>query len=249
MSVAALYDIHGNLPALEAVLAEIAASGVERIVVGGDVLPGPMPAETLDRLESLPVRIDYIRGNGENDALTARAGEPLNRVPAPYHDIIRWNASQLSDAQVRRIQAWPATCRTTLLTGERVLFCHATPRSDNAIFTRQTAEALLTDVFDEANADVVVCGHTHMQFDRMIGRTQVVNAGSVGMPFGAPGAYWLLLADRIELRRTTYALDSASKAILGTAYPRAEEFVSNSLVNPPSEESMLAAFGRAELRP
>jgi predicted phosphodiesterase len=136
-----------------------------------------------------------------------------------------------------------------LPTGERVLFCHATPRSDNAIFTRQTSEVLLTGVFEEANAGVVVCGHTHMQFDRMVGRTRVVNAGSVGMPFGAPGAYWLLLADGIELRRTTYDLASASKAILSTAYPRAEEFVSNNLANPPSEESMLAAFGRVELRP
>ena len=248
MVVAALYDIHGNLPALEAVLTELATMGVTRVIVGGDVVPGPMPAETLERLESLAIPVDFIRGNGENDVLAARSGKVPARVPAAYHDIMRWNATQLSDEQARRVQAWPASYRTTLAAGERVLFCHATPRSDNEVFTRKTSEALLLDVFGDADADVVVCGHTHMQFDRMIGRTRVVNAGSVGMPFGALGAYWLLLGARIELRRSAYDPASASKAVLSTAYPRAGEFVSNSLTNPASEKSMLEAFGRVELR-
>ena len=85
-----------------------------------------------------------------------------------------------------------------------VLFCHATPRDDNEIFTSRTAETILLPIFDAANADVVVCGHTHMQFDRMVGKTPVVNAGSIGMPFGTPGAHWLLLGPEIELRHTNY---------------------------------------------
>jgi predicted phosphodiesterase len=84
----------------------------------------------------------------------------------------------------------------------RVLFCHATPRNDNEIFTRLTAEERLLPVFGEAQGELVVCGHTHMQFDRMVGKTRVVNAGSGGMPFSDPGAEWPLLGPEIQLRHT-----------------------------------------------
>lgn len=95
---------------------------------------------------------------------------------------------------------------------------------------------------------VVVCGHTHMQFDRMIGRTRVVNAGSVGMPFGKPGADWLLIAKGIQLRHTPYDLNEAADRIRESGYPEAGDFVARYLLNPPTEKEMLEAFSRAELR-
>jgi len=95
---------------------------------------------------------------------------------------------------------------------------------------------------------LVICGHTHMQFERTIGKVRVVNAGSVGMPFGEPGAYWLLLGPEVELRRTAYALARAASRIRATKYPQAEEFAARNVLEPPSEAQMLELFARAELQ-
>ena len=130
----------------------------------------------------------------------------------------------------------------------RVLFCHATPRNENECFTRLTSENRLLPVFAGVDADVVVCGHTHMQFDRMIGRMRVVNAGSVGMPFGEPGADWLLLGPDIEVRHTVYDFAKAAESIRGTHYPQAQEFAARSVLQPPSKAEMLEVFSGAELR-
>ena len=102
-------------------------------------------------------------------------------------------------------------------------------------------------LFEGLEVSVVVFGHTHMQFDRMIGPTRVVNAGSVGMPFGDPGAHWVLLGPGVELRRTRYDLTKAAERIRATRHPRAHEDA-QSILEPPSEERMLEAFGKAELR-
>jgi diadenosine tetraphosphatase ApaH/serine/threonine PP2A family protein phosphatase len=139
-----------------------------------------------------------------------------------------------------------------------VLFCHATPRDENEIVLRTTPEDVLTPIFDAAGVPLVVCGHTHMQFDRMIGRTRVVNAGSVGMPFQEPGAYWLLLdggpedpplpGPRVELRRTAYDLMRAAERIRASAYPQAEQFAAGHVLQPPTEAAMLDMFSKVEVR-
>src|SRR4051812_4422558 len=100
--VAALYDIHGNLPALEAVLANIRDLEVDAIVVGGDVVPGPMPRETLARLQELDLPTQFIRGNGELAVLGDLSG-----VPAQYHEGIQWNTQQLMSEQLRLLGQWP----------------------------------------------------------------------------------------------------------------------------------------------
>jgi putative phosphoesterase len=248
MRVAAIYDIHGNLPALEAVLQEIRHAEVDRVVVGGDVLPGPMPRETLARLTDLDIPVQCIYGNGEVAVLEQMAGKEPRAVPEPYRPIIRWTAGQLDDEYESLISAWPKTLRLEIGGLGQVLFCHATPRNENECFTRLTSENRLLPVFEGVDAAVVVCGHTHMQFDRMLGRTRVVNAGSVGMPFGEPGADWLLLGPDIELRHTSYDLAKAAENIRGTQYPQAEEFAAHSILQPPSEAEMLEVFSRAELR-
>jgi diadenosine tetraphosphatase ApaH/serine/threonine PP2A family protein phosphatase len=130
----------------------------------------------------------------------------------------------------------------------RVLFCHATPRSDVEIFTRLTPNDRLERAFAGVTAEVVVCGHTHMQFDRTISRIRVVNAGSVGMPFGAPGAYWLVLGPELELRRTTYDVEGAARAIRACSYPEAQQFAAQNVLDPPDAEAILRAYSAAELR-
>jgi putative phosphoesterase len=248
MRVACLYDIHGNLPALEAVVRDLRDAGVDRVVIGGDVLPGPMPRQCLDLLAALDVRTSYIAGNGDRETLAARRGEMSASIPEYFRESMIWNSRQLTDADQRAIGAWPATTMLQMDGLGRVLFCHATPRNDTEIFTSATSEAALLPIFGPLDVDVVVCGHVHMQFDRLVGRTRVVNAGSVGMPFQEPGAYWLLIANGIELRRTEYDLEAAADRIRATDYPLADDFASKNVLSPPSMTSMLAMFASAELK-
>jgi predicted phosphodiesterase len=245
MRVAALYDIHGNLPALEAALDDVRRERVDLIIVGGDVFPGPMAIETLDLLLTLDTPVRFIRGNCEGELLTVAAGEEPARVPEAYRATLRWLTGRVPSAQRQAIASWPASLRTDIDGLGSVLFCHATPQSDTAIFTRLTPQERLMPIF--AGPDrLVVCGHTHMPFDRMVGDVRVVNAGSVGMPFGEPGADWLLLGPDVQPRRTEYDLARAADRIRATAYPDREEFAHRYVLHPPSEREMLDLFGRAE---
>ena len=248
MRVAALYDIHANLPALEAVLDDVRRAKADQIVVGGDVLPGPMPRETLANLLALDIPVRFIYGNGEVAVLEQMAGKTPSKVPEQYRPIIDWTAQQLGFEHERLLRGWPKTLSVEIPGLGGVLFCHATPRNENERFTRSTQEDRLFPVFDGVDAAVVVCGHTHMQFDRMVGKLRVVNAGSVGMPFGEPGADWLLLGPNVELRHTPYELAKAAERIRATSYPQAQDFATRSVLQPPSEGEMVEVFARAELR-
>jgi predicted phosphodiesterase len=243
MQVAAIYDIHGNLPALDAVLEDILRAGAERIVVGGDVVPGPMPRQCLTRLLDLKVPIQFILGNGEMAVLAEREGKDSG-VAAPYRAAIQWNAAQLHLGDRDLLASWPQTLHLEIDGLGKVLFCHATPRNPNDIFTRLTEDARIASLFGTLDVDMVVCGHTHMQFDRTIGSVRVVNAGSVGMPFGQPGAYWLLLNSQVDFCRTEYDFEKAAAQIRLTQYPEAKEFAAHNVLRPPSEEKMLQAFAQ-----
>ena len=192
MGIATLYDVHGNLRALEAVLREVPDNAT--IVVGGDVAAGgAQPSETLERLRSLGDRVLWLRGNADRE-LTP--GEP-GLAPPGVLDATR---AALTDEQIAFLHALPPTVQIG-----RVLFCHATPRNDIDIFTERTPEERIASLFADVDADVIVCGHTHMQFDRTIAGKRVINSGSVGMPYeDEPGAYWTL---DLEHRRTEYQLD------------------------------------------
>lgn len=244
MRIAALYDVHANLPALEAVLADVRRIGVDLVVFGGDILPGPLPRETLDRALDVGIPTRFILGNGDRVVLAMARGEEAAEVPPPYRATIQWNAQQLDATHRRALESWPATTQLSSALGD-VLFCHATPRNDIDIFTRDTPEARIAPAFEGTDASVVVCGHTHMQFDRHVRGHRVVNAGSVGMPFAEPGAYWLLIDDSIQLRRTTYDLQAAAARIRVSGYPEAEQFAASNVLEPPAEADMLARFSGA----
>jgi len=257
MRVAALYDIHSNLPALDAVLAEVHQAGVDRIVVGGDVLPGPMPRETMARLLALEIPTTFIYGNGDLAILAQlRAATPSEvtywgtssgaPLPEPFGELFRWTAQQVREYQ-DVLASWPLSTTLDIDGLGKVLFCHATPRNEVEIFTRLTAEERLAPVFAGVDASIVVCGHTHMQFDRMVGRLRVVNAGSVGMPFGTTGADWLLLGSGIELRKTQYDLNATAEQFRRTGYPMVEEMAVRYILNPPSEQELFAAWAPAEV--
>jgi len=244
--VAALYDIHANLPALEAVLEDVRAADIDQVLVGGDVLPGPMPRETLDLLFTLDLPVQFIYGNGEVAVLESLAGRDLSETPSAYQPTIHWTAEQVRQRRYT-IARWPLMTQFDVDGLGRVLFCHATPRHDNECFTRLTPEERLLPIFEGLGVNVVVCGHTHMPFDRMVGATRVVNAGSVGTPFGEPGADWVLLGPDVEFRHTEYDLEQAARRIRQAGMPWPEDFAARYVLEPPSAAQMLDVFTRASL--
>lgn len=196
MRVAALYDVHGNLPALDAVLADVPDDAA--IVVGGDVAAGAFPAETLERLRGLGDRVYWLRGNADRELTPGEEGL------APSH-VLDWVRGQLGGERISFLHALPPSVTLDIDGVGRVLFVHATPRNDIDIFTERTPEERVAPCFTGVKADIVVCGHTHAQFDREIAGVRVVNAGSVGMAYeNAPGAYWVLLGPGIERRRSAF---------------------------------------------
>ena len=251
MRIAAIYDIHANLPALEAVLDEIRQAKVDCVVVGGDVFPGPLPRETIQCLLDLDIPGQFIHGNGDREVLAQMSGletDWYRTAPEQWGEPVRWTAQQLDLQHQRLLEGWPPTCHIMIPGLGDVLFCHATPRNYTEIFTRRTSDdRSCQSLKDSASpwSSVVI---PYMELNRMVGTTRVVNAGSVGMPFGEPRADWLLLDPNVQLRHTRYDLARAADRIRSTTYPQAEDFALRNVLDPPSEEETLAAFTRAELK-
>jgi putative phosphoesterase len=225
MFIAALYDIHGNLAALDAVLSEVAVAGADAIVVGGDVASGPYPAEVLDALAGVGDRVHWVMGNADRELL----------VP-PGGDDEAGRAARFAAARIEpRHRELIARFRPTVLL-DSVVFCHGTPRSDPEIVTCLTPGERLDAIAGDAR--LVVAGHTHQQFHH--GRW--VNPGSVGMPYeGRPGAFWAVIEDgEPYLRRTDYALDA--DAVRATGFPDAEAWLSESFLEPVDPEWVARLF-------
>ena len=211
MRVAALYDVHGNAYALEAVLSDVEAVGADVVVLGGDLLAGPWPVETLALLERLEQPI-WIRGNADREL-----AEDGGRVPAA---LVEWVNAKLEDSVLERLSGLPLTVALPVDGVGQVLFCHATPRNDTEIRTAASPDERWLEVLDGVAELTVVCGHTHVQFDRIVQGTRIVNAGSVGMPYeNQPGAYWALLGPDVQLRRTEYDVPATIAAIEAIGLP------------------------------
>jgi predicted phosphodiesterase len=219
VAVAALYDIHGNAPALEAVIAEIANDGqIDEIVVGGDVLWGPLQSDCLSLLRG--VGATCVAGNCERDVLHPRS------------EVDTWCSSRLAAAEREYVESWGLSVLRHIEGLGQVVFCHATPADDEQILTRLTPDDAVASALDDVEAAVVVCGHTHSQFDRRApGAPRLVNAGSVGLPYeGARGAYWARLGmEGVQLRRTAYDVDVAIELLRETGFPRFEDVFGRSL--------------------
>lgn len=232
MTVAALYDVHGNLPALQAVLSDRRLAEADVVVSGGDLVAGPMGPECLDALQELGDRVRYVRGNGER--------EVLSRVEA--HGAA-WNAERLGDDRLDLVAGWPLTCELDVDGLGTVEFCHATPRRDDEIVTRLTPDVDVVRALEGTTPGVVVCGHTHVQFDRVVEQWRLVNAGSVGRPYeGRPGAFWARLGpDAIDLVVTPYDVARAADTLRATGSPTADEQAEN-LLEPPDPDEVSAYF-------
>ncbi len=245
MKVAALYDIHGNLPALEAVLEELEQAHFDLIVIGGDIGPGPMPKQTLQRLLDLGDRARFIRGNCERAVVAAFDGLTLDPNQSnEVREVTNWTAKQLEPSQRDFLASLPEHLTLTIEGLGEVLFCHGSPRSDEEILTVATPESRLREALAGVKQRVLVCGHTHMQYERHLDEKEVVNAGSVGMPYAEPGAYWLELGPEIVLRRTPYDLEQAAAAVRASGYPQAEDFAANNILRPAKAAEVTELFER-----
>ncbi len=245
MRIAALYDIHGNLPALDAVLRELEDIQPDIIVLGGDIVSGPMPEQTLERLSQLGNRVHALRGNADREVVAAFDDLPLAlSIPEEVREVTRWVAQQLEQPQRDFLAELPAQINFHVEGLGDVLFCHATPRNDEEIFTPITPQERLDTLFANVKQPIVVCGHTHMQFERHTGNVCILNAGSVGMPYAdTPGAYWLLLEpEGIEFRRTGYDTEMAALTVRASGYPQAQEFADENILSIPTASEATAVF-------
>jgi diadenosine tetraphosphatase ApaH/serine/threonine PP2A family protein phosphatase len=215
--LAVLYDIHGNLPALEAVLADAERAGADRYLLGGDYAAlGAWPVETLERLRELP-DAQWLRGNWER-----WLGSPEGVPDIPFIQKARtWALGALDDATVSELAALQTT-----LSMNGTLFSHASPESDMRSFLPQPADDE-AELLEGVSATRLVFGHTHIQFEREAqAGVDLVNPGSVGLPFDGDrrAAYGLISdAGSLELRRVEYDADRVAAIIRERMDPIAEE--------------------------
>lgn len=246
MRIAVLADIHGNLPALRAILAELDREPVGAIVVGGDVTGGPLVRETLELLASRAEPLHWVTGNCERETVAvydgaAASADPPGRAAA-------WSAQALDQRWRAELGSWPIK-----LALDGVCFCHGSPRRDDEILTRLTPDDALAEALAGTPERLVVGGHTHQQMVRDLpdGHTYA-NAGSVGMPYeGRPGAFWMIVEDGTAMARVTgYDLHAALTELRRAGFPDFEGSVGESLLDPADPDWVAAFFehgaGRGE---
>ncbi|MFI8770353.1 metallophosphoesterase family protein [Streptomyces sp. NPDC053792] len=239
--VAVLSDIHAVLPALEAVLAEPEVRAADRIVLTGDIAAGPQPVQVLDLLVSLGDRIVWISGNADRELLEYRSGQ-RDSIPDP---IAPWAAGQLREDHLDLLGRLPRSLSLPVHGLGKVLFCHATPRDDEEVVLVDSCLDRWREVFSELDTDIrtVVCGHTHMPFVRLAHGRLVINPGSVGMPYGRPGAHWALLGPGVELRSTDFDIEAATTHITqDCSYPDIAEWADYFLNVRATDADALEAF-------
>ena len=231
--VAALYDVHGNLPALDAVLADAAFARADAVVVGGDVAAGPLPAEVLDRLTGLDLPVRWVRGNADREVVAHfDRGDTDPSVYGP--DAPAQRADAFTAARISRAHRDLMAGFEDLVRLDGALYCHGSPRSDDEIITAVTPGDRLVPMVAAVPEALIVCGHTHHQFELRAGDKRVVNAGSVGMPYeGRDGAFWLLVANgKPEQQRTKYDLHAAEAALRASHFPDVDDLIRESLLEP-----------------
>jgi nicotinate (nicotinamide) nucleotide adenylyltransferase len=226
--VAALYDVHGNLSALEAVLAELdrEEERPDIVLFGGDLVWGPWPRETLELALSLGDRARFILGNTDRLVLE-RAGESA-----------RWISERLTESQRGLIAAWPKMLVLDVAGLGPTLFCHATPRSDEVVVSPASSDARWAALLSGVAEPVVVCGHTHLQYDEQHAGRRVVNPGSVGSPTIRPAAWWATLGPDVDGRSTDYDIEDTVNAARATGFPRTD--FADALLGPRTLEDTIA---------
>ena len=225
--VAVLSDVHGNAPALEAVLAEVELAESDLIVFGGDLTWGPLPEETFELVRGLGAR--FVRGNADRAVLeNVSETEREQWMQAHHTDEMRELLASFEEQVVVEVDGLGA-----------VRLCHGSPRTDEECVTPETPEERVREFSAGVAEHVIVTAHVHIQFDREVAGIRSVNAGSVGLPYeGRPGAYWALLGPDVELRRTEYDVDETVERYRRSGQPGVEQIV-EMMVEPPEPREVI----------
>jgi predicted phosphodiesterase len=216
------------------VLAE--ARDADLIVFGGDVAAGLLPAETIDALMGLG-NARFVQGNADRAMVEMFDGARELDAPGLAD---AWSIAQLGRARRDFLASFEPT-----VVVDGVLYCHATPHDDEPIFTRVSPDERVRELLGDVAERVVVCGHTHMQFDRTVDGIRVVNAGSVGMPYGTMDACWALVEDgEVTLRRTPYDLEAAAERLRASGLALRDALIEENVLASPSEDEVIEIFER-----
>ena len=228
MRVAALADVHGNAPALEAVLTEVEREEPDLIVFCGDLTWGSLPQETLALVRAIEIPCRFVRGNADR-----AVGTDWQSTRGP------WMASMHTKDDLAFLATFESTVAVAVDGLGTVCFSHGSPRSDEECVTERTPEERVREFMDGVDAQTVVTAHTHMQYDRRVAGIRLLSPGSVGLPYeGRSGAFWALLGPDVELRRTDYDVEAAVETMRATDDPRVEVIVEMMLQPPPREEAV-----------
>jgi predicted phosphodiesterase len=233
--VAALADVHGNAPALAAVLAEVEREAPDLVVFCGDLTWGSLPGETIALVRGLETPARFVRGNAERALLELQAGEvaePTGRE--------QWMLAQHGEEDIAWLASFEPTVSVDVDGLGPTCFCHGSPRSDEECVTERTPTQRVREFMADRDERVVVTAHVHLQHDRMADGVRLVGPGSVGLPYeGRAGAsYWALLGPNVELRRTAYEVVESVARMRATDDPRAEE-IADLMLTPPSRDEVI----------
>jgi putative phosphoesterase len=238
--VAAISDVHGNLPALEAALAAADRAEPDLIVFGGDLVWGPLPRETLERILALDRPVRFVRGDADRDVVEAIA--PILDPDDPTNEMSNWCRRQLTAEQLEFLMAQPETLSLEVDGLGPTLFCHGSPRSDRDRITVGSADEKVLGWLEGVEERVVVCGHTHAQFDRRFGVWRVLNPGGCGLQFGPRGAAWALLGPDVEMNLAPYDAEAAAAMFQARGGPATQQFAAR-VVDPPPAETAVERWG------
>jgi putative phosphoesterase len=235
--VAVLSDVHGNVPALAAVLAELAQSPPDLIVFVGDLTWGCEPEATIDMVLELGDRAIFVRGNAERAVLEMASGA---RPPSRSRET--WMLAQHSGSAVEMLNTFAFSVVVLVRELGPVRFCHGSPRSDTELITPATPAERFAELAAGITEKVLATGHTHLQFDRLVAERRSINPGSVGLPYheGRPGtAYWALLGPDVQLRQTRYGIEQALERGVRSGDPAAD-MINALLTRPPTPAEIIA---------
>jgi putative phosphoesterase len=235
--VAVLSDVHGNVPALVAVLDEVAAIGADLIVFPGDVTWGPEPQLTVDLIRELGSKAVCVRGNADRAVLELASGQ---RAPERPRDT--WMPARHTPEALEFLATFPFSVVVDIDGLGPVRFCHGSPRKDTELVTPATPADRFADLAADVDERIIVSGHTHLQFDREVAGRRSVNPGSVGLPYhlGMPGtAYWAMLGPGVQLRETRYDVHESIERCRVTGDPSGDTIV-GLLLTPPTPDEIIA---------
>jgi predicted phosphodiesterase len=218
--VALIADVHGNAPALAAVLEEIDATGVDAIVSGGDLTRGPLPSETLALIRPRRERMLFVRGNADRELVS------LSTDPATATEVGSWLLDRHDESDLALLQTFQPSVVVDVAGLGTVRVCHGSPRSDEELVTESTPAERVRELAAEIDEQVLSTCHVHVQYERVVDGLRLFSAGSVGMPYeGSHGAYWALLGPGVELRRTPYDVEAACERLRAAGGPLAARVV------------------------